>query len=324
MNETKFEVSINQFDHILMLSSGIHGVWLSVRGSSIVHLFDRNTFKRKFLLDVRTNQKLNCERDDDFSFNFSRLTSILSIGGLVWLGTGDGYLYIYSVKSKIKIKSRSESMKVNIQSKLKLRQTNSLNTPFLNQSKNTAIKKHVVFSKNNLSLDHIATHKISDKSQLDGLDIIKAYLTSLPSQSRLSKLSMPNLRARNSSLNNTESFEEEEDNLNDDYISDDLWSGSSRLSYSTKHLNSIFPSSSSSSSLQDFHAQQTRKIKSKTAPVAIFGLESFKHKKTNSEDSESTVVFDNASLRNQSQLKFDRNLIGTSKILLNLIFTLFH
>lgn len=52
----KFETSVNQFDHILMLKTSSFGVWLSIRGSSIVHLYDNCTFKCKFMFDIRTNE----------------------------------------------------------------------------------------------------------------------------------------------------------------------------------------------------------------------------------------------------------------------------
>jgi hypothetical protein len=62
VNEANFEISINQFDHILMLNSSEYGVWLSIRGSPIIHLYDKATFDCKLLLDVRTNKHLDLDK----------------------------------------------------------------------------------------------------------------------------------------------------------------------------------------------------------------------------------------------------------------------
>jgi hypothetical protein len=60
--EKKFEISSNQFDHILMLKSSEHGVWLSVRGSSIIHLYDKTTRACKMLFNVRSNEMVSLEK----------------------------------------------------------------------------------------------------------------------------------------------------------------------------------------------------------------------------------------------------------------------
>lgn len=62
LNESKFEVSANQYDAILTVNSSEHGVWLSIRGSSVVHLYDKRTYACKLLFDSRNNQYLNIEK----------------------------------------------------------------------------------------------------------------------------------------------------------------------------------------------------------------------------------------------------------------------
>lgn len=241
LNEKKFEISVNQFDHILMLNSSSHGVWLSIRGSSIIHLYDKTKFNCKLLFDIRTNQKLNSEKDDDFSFNFSRLTSILSLGNLVWLGTGDGYVFIYSIFTKIKAKSRSESVAL----------------PNKHFSKtNPLIKKQVAFVKSTLSLNQFRT-SYDYCNQETALDLVKSYLRSLP---------------------NNNSMEKELD----EYLTDDLWSGSSRLSYSSKQRQS----SLSSQSLGE-ESFKKRPIKSKRNS---FCFKKYSSDSESSSESESTVI----------------------------------
>jgi hypothetical protein len=48
-----FEVTTSQFDHILMLKSSKYGIWCSIRGSNIIHLFDKKTFTCKLLMDIK-------------------------------------------------------------------------------------------------------------------------------------------------------------------------------------------------------------------------------------------------------------------------------
>jgi hypothetical protein len=53
-----FEISTNQFDQIFRLKTSEHGVWLSVRGSSIIQLYDDKDFSCKLIIDVTTNHSL--------------------------------------------------------------------------------------------------------------------------------------------------------------------------------------------------------------------------------------------------------------------------
>lgn len=62
LNEGKFEVSANQYDTILMLNSSEYGVWLSIRGSSILHLYDKSNYSCKLMYNIRTSEYLNIEK----------------------------------------------------------------------------------------------------------------------------------------------------------------------------------------------------------------------------------------------------------------------
>lgn len=104
MNESKFEVAKNQYGPILMLRKSKFGVFLSIKDSSIIHLYDVQTLECKLLFDLRLNIKLNIKIDDDFSFSKSRLTCYLSFDDLVLVGTGDGFLFIYSIERYVKKK----------------------------------------------------------------------------------------------------------------------------------------------------------------------------------------------------------------------------
>lgn len=42
-----------------MLKDSVHGVWLSIRGSSVIHLYDHDRYTCKLLLDIKTNDFLN-------------------------------------------------------------------------------------------------------------------------------------------------------------------------------------------------------------------------------------------------------------------------
>ncbi|CAF1007561.1 unnamed protein product [Brachionus calyciflorus] len=135
LNETKFEVSVNQFDHILMLKHTKNGVLLSIKGSSIIHLYDYNTYKCKLLFDVKLNLRLSIEKDDDFSFSRNRLTCFLSLdNNLIWFGTGDGYLLIYSIEiyeqKKIDKLHKKFSLNTQIFKRIMSRRNFSLATDF--------------------------------------------------------------------------------------------------------------------------------------------------------------------------------------------------
>lgn len=51
-----FSVSVNPYDHILSLVPSIYGIWISLRGSSILELWDPRTLNCRMLYDTRTDR----------------------------------------------------------------------------------------------------------------------------------------------------------------------------------------------------------------------------------------------------------------------------
>ncbi|XP_046560814.1 LOW QUALITY PROTEIN: uncharacterized protein LOC124269825 [Haliotis rubra] len=92
-----FTVSSNPYDHILSLAPGRPGVWISIRGSSILELWDIQTLSCKMLYDTRAGKYPNLRKEDDSYFNRARITAILPNDNTVWIGTGEGNLIIYEV-----------------------------------------------------------------------------------------------------------------------------------------------------------------------------------------------------------------------------------
>lgn len=106
-----------------MLKRSKYGVFLSIKDSSILHLYDESTHRCKLLFDLSLNIKLNIEIDDDFSFNKSRLTCYASFDDLVLVGTGDGFLFIYSIEKYIKKKLEKYQKKFSLMPTVKKNNT---------------------------------------------------------------------------------------------------------------------------------------------------------------------------------------------------------
>ena len=53
---TKIQVTQSQFDIILAIKSSSYGVYLSVRGSSLLHLYDSSNITHKLLFDTNDNK----------------------------------------------------------------------------------------------------------------------------------------------------------------------------------------------------------------------------------------------------------------------------
>ncbi|GFR67735.1 Ypt/rab gtpase activating protein [Elysia marginata] len=93
----RFNVSANPYDTVLSLVPGLPGVWVSVRGSSVLELWDPTTLSCKMLYDTRTGRYPNLRKEDDTYFNAARITSILALDHSVWVGTGEGTLITFDV-----------------------------------------------------------------------------------------------------------------------------------------------------------------------------------------------------------------------------------
>ncbi|XP_013412235.1 uncharacterized protein LOC106174987 isoform X2 [Lingula anatina] len=95
-----FVVSTNPYDHILTLAMSQYGVWIAIKGSSIIELWDNRLLTCMMFFDVKDNRYPNLRKEDCCYFNGSRITAVLPIDHAVWIGTGDGNLLLYDVIDK--------------------------------------------------------------------------------------------------------------------------------------------------------------------------------------------------------------------------------
>lgn len=72
-----FAISNNALDLILVLKLGKHGVWLAVRGSSLVELWDPKTLTRLLLFNTYSEMYVNRREVSAVFMHFSLFT----IGG---------------------------------------------------------------------------------------------------------------------------------------------------------------------------------------------------------------------------------------------------
>lgn len=103
-----FSVSVNPYDHILSLTPSAYGIWISLRGSSILELWDPKTLNCRMLYDTRTDRCPQLRKEDDSYFNRARITSILANGSKVWVGTGEGNLMIYEVLESTQLRTPTD------------------------------------------------------------------------------------------------------------------------------------------------------------------------------------------------------------------------
>ncbi|KAK3088782.1 hypothetical protein FSP39_023684 [Pinctada imbricata] len=103
-----FNVSVNPYDHILSMVSGEYGIWISLRGSSILELWDPKSLNCKMLYDTRTDRYPQLRKEDDTYFNRARITAIMDLGHTVWVGTGEGNLIIYEIQEHLNLKTPTD------------------------------------------------------------------------------------------------------------------------------------------------------------------------------------------------------------------------
>ncbi|XP_055929090.1 uncharacterized protein LOC129960059 isoform X3 [Argiope bruennichi] len=102
----QFHTSSSCLDYLSMLVSDDRGVWLTIRGSSILQLWDPHTLTCKLLFDVRDNKYPRSPKTGEEEMGGSRITALLPFSGSVLVGTAEGSLIIYDVVTKL---SRSPS-----------------------------------------------------------------------------------------------------------------------------------------------------------------------------------------------------------------------
>ncbi|KAJ8300669.1 hypothetical protein KUTeg_022188 [Tegillarca granosa] len=103
-----FNVSINLYDHILTMVAGEYGIWITLRGSSILELWDPKTLSCKTLYDTRTDRYPQLRKEDDSYFNRARITAVLDVRHSVWVGTGEGNLIIYELTENQSIRTPTD------------------------------------------------------------------------------------------------------------------------------------------------------------------------------------------------------------------------
>ncbi|VDI04168.1 Hypothetical predicted protein [Mytilus galloprovincialis] len=109
-----FNVSVNPYDHILAMVSSEYGIWITLRGSSILELWDPRSLHCKMLYDTRTDRYPQLRKEDDTYFNRSRITAVMDMGHSVWIGTGEGNMMVYEVAEHINFKTPTTDMSPSI------------------------------------------------------------------------------------------------------------------------------------------------------------------------------------------------------------------
>lgn len=117
----QFQISSSSLDYISLIQPCSIGdpanqaVWLSLRGSSVLQLWDSHTLTCKMLYDVREDRYPRSPRDEEGELNQARITAVLPLPGSVLVGTAEGFLVIYDVvprvtTSEFKTDSSTEGM----------------------------------------------------------------------------------------------------------------------------------------------------------------------------------------------------------------------
>ncbi|CAH8429070.1 unnamed protein product [Heterobilharzia americana] len=99
-------ISNNPLDVILKLCLGEHGIWIAVRGSSVIELWDPNKLTRILLFNIANETYLSRRPEEDYTFNHQRVTVILPYEDTIWVGTGMGEVLVYEVKTYEKLEDQ--------------------------------------------------------------------------------------------------------------------------------------------------------------------------------------------------------------------------
>ncbi|CAN7993394.1 unnamed protein product, partial [Ixodes hexagonus] len=103
----QFQVSSSSLDYISVIQPCSIGepsnqsVWLSLRGSSVLQLWDAHSLTCKMLYDVREDRYPRSPRDEEGELNQARITAILPLAGSVLVGTAEGFFVIYDVVPRV-------------------------------------------------------------------------------------------------------------------------------------------------------------------------------------------------------------------------------
>ncbi|KAG8191671.1 hypothetical protein JTE90_016458 [Oedothorax gibbosus] len=96
----QFQTSSNGLDYVYRMVIGEQGVWITLRGSSILQLWDPHSLTCRLLYDVRDNYNTRGTKMDETYTNHARITCVLPLESSSVVGTADGTLIIYDVVAR--------------------------------------------------------------------------------------------------------------------------------------------------------------------------------------------------------------------------------
>ncbi|GFU06552.1 glutamate receptor ionotropic, delta-1 [Nephila pilipes] len=96
----QFQTSSNGLDYIYRMVIGEQGVWITLRGSSILQLWDPHSLTCRLLYDVRDNYNTRGAKVDETYTNHARITCVLPLESSTVVGTADGTLVFYDVVAR--------------------------------------------------------------------------------------------------------------------------------------------------------------------------------------------------------------------------------
>ncbi|CAL8083326.1 unnamed protein product [Calicophoron daubneyi] len=94
----QFSVSNSALDLILTMKTGSYGVWIAVRGSSVIELWNPKTLNRMLLFDTFTDTCVTRREEEEGTFNLHRVTAILPYESTLWVGTGSGEIVVFEIR----------------------------------------------------------------------------------------------------------------------------------------------------------------------------------------------------------------------------------
>ncbi|XP_054706991.1 uncharacterized protein LOC129216801, partial [Uloborus diversus] len=96
----QFQTSSNGLDYVYRMVSGEQGVWISLRGSSVLQLWDPHSLTCRLLYDVRDNYGTRAPKVDEAYTNHARITCVLPLDATCLVGTADGTLLVYEAVAR--------------------------------------------------------------------------------------------------------------------------------------------------------------------------------------------------------------------------------
>ncbi|CAH8296034.1 unnamed protein product, partial [Schistosoma turkestanicum] len=93
----QISISSNPLDVILKICLGEHGIWIAVRGSSVIELWDPDRLIRILLFNIVNEIYLSRRPEEEYTFNPQRVTVILPYENTIWIGTGMGEVLVYQI-----------------------------------------------------------------------------------------------------------------------------------------------------------------------------------------------------------------------------------